>query len=231
LTLGIGQLSVGTVTHLVLIESGLQHPASGGTHVTMEVSSHALALGRVYGLRFHTALFTNLTRDHLDFHGTMEEYFAAKRLLFEGCGAPPPRFAGINLDDPRGRELPAAPETTRFGYGTGVEADVRAILGRLESHRLALLDLTDADADAYAQVGAAYAMPRDTDEQKAARTAAIQASGWSYSSKTGAPSRICDLLEVEKTLLTCQIRILIGDLSCDIRMSKVSDLVFVPILA
>ncbi|MDI9587097.1 MAG: cyclodeaminase/cyclohydrolase family protein [Acidobacteriota bacterium] len=55
-----------------------------------------------------------------------------------------------------------------------VESDVQAILGRLESHRLALLDLTDADADAYAQVGAAYSMPRDTDEQKAARTAAIQ---------------------------------------------------------
>ena len=50
--------------------------------LTMEVSSHALALGRVYGIRFHTAVFTNLTRDHLDFHHTMEEYAAAKRLLF-----------------------------------------------------------------------------------------------------------------------------------------------------
>ena len=61
----------------------------GGTHVTMEVSSHALELGRVYGLRFHTAVFTNLTRDHLDFHGTMEAYFAAKQKLFEGAGGPP----------------------------------------------------------------------------------------------------------------------------------------------
>ncbi len=52
----------------------------------MEVSSHALALGRVYGLRFHTAVFTNLTRDHLDFHGTMEDYFAAKQMLFDGAG-------------------------------------------------------------------------------------------------------------------------------------------------
>ena len=60
----------------------------GGTHATMEVSSHALALGRVYGIHFHTAVFTNLTRDHLDFHRTMEEYFAAKRLLFAGAGAP-----------------------------------------------------------------------------------------------------------------------------------------------
>ena len=45
---------------------------AGGTHATLEVSSHALALGRVYGLHFHTAVFTNLTRDHLDFHGAME---------------------------------------------------------------------------------------------------------------------------------------------------------------
>src|SRR5260370_978388 len=55
----------------------------GGSHATMEVSSHALALGRVYGLHFHTAIFTNLTRDHLDFHSTMEQYFEAKQLLFE----------------------------------------------------------------------------------------------------------------------------------------------------
>ena len=58
----------------------------------MEVSSHALALGRVYGLNFHTAIFTNLTRDHLDFHGDMEAYFAAKQLLFEGAGGAPPRY-------------------------------------------------------------------------------------------------------------------------------------------
>ena len=56
--------------------------ARGGTHLITEVSSHALALGRVHGFQFHTAVFTNLTRDHLDFHGTMEEYGAAKRLLF-----------------------------------------------------------------------------------------------------------------------------------------------------
>ena len=80
-----------------------------GTHVTMEVSSHALALGRVYGLQFHSALFTNLTRDHLDFHHTMEEYFAAKQLLFDGCGAPPPVHAAVNLDDPYGQQLRIAP--------------------------------------------------------------------------------------------------------------------------
>ena len=79
--------------------------AKGGSHVTMEVSSHALALRRVYGVEFHTAVFSNLTRDHLDFHGTMEEYFAAKQLLFTGAGAAAPRWAVINHDDEWGRQL------------------------------------------------------------------------------------------------------------------------------
>jgi UDP-N-acetylmuramoyl-L-alanyl-D-glutamate--2,6-diaminopimelate ligase len=98
----------------------------GGTHATLEVSSHALALGRVYGIDFHTAVFTNLTRDHLDFHGTMEEYFAAKRLLFHTEGAPPPRLAAINHDDPMSERLqpPAASQVLRYGFKAG--ADVRA---------------------------------------------------------------------------------------------------------
>ncbi len=57
---------------------------AGATEAVMEVSSHALEQGRVYGLGFDMAIFTNLTRDHLDFHGTMENYFAAKRKLFDG---------------------------------------------------------------------------------------------------------------------------------------------------
>ncbi|MBC7928187.1 MAG: UDP-N-acetylmuramoyl-L-alanyl-D-glutamate--2,6-diaminopimelate ligase, partial [Bryobacteraceae bacterium] len=71
---------------------------AGGTHATMEVSSHALALGRVHAMEFHTAVFTNLTRDHLDFHRTMEEYFAAKQRLFLMEGAKGPRVAVINND-------------------------------------------------------------------------------------------------------------------------------------
>jgi UDP-N-acetylmuramoyl-L-alanyl-D-glutamate--2,6-diaminopimelate ligase len=98
----------------------------GGSHVTMEVSSHALALGRVYGLRFHTAVFTSFTRDHLDFHGTMEQYFQAKQLLFEGCGAPPPRFAAVNADDPTAPRLAIAPETELMTYGLAPGAAVRA---------------------------------------------------------------------------------------------------------
>jgi len=97
----------------------------GGSHLTMEVSSHALALGRVYGLHFHTAIFTNLTRDHLDFHSTMEEYFLAKRLLFEGAGAPPPRFAVLNRDDAYAKRIPAL-GTEVFWYGLGEGATVRA---------------------------------------------------------------------------------------------------------
>ncbi len=72
----------------------------GGTHLTMEVSSHALALARVFGIHFHTAVFTNLTRDHLDFHETMEAYAASKRLLFEPSEAPAPDWVILNADDP-----------------------------------------------------------------------------------------------------------------------------------
>lgn len=72
----------------------------------MEVSSHALALRRVDELRFAAGVFSNLTRDHLDFHGDMERYFAAKRRLFEMLPAGAP--AVINLDDPRGAELAAS---------------------------------------------------------------------------------------------------------------------------
>jgi UDP-N-acetylmuramoyl-L-alanyl-D-glutamate--2,6-diaminopimelate ligase len=98
----------------------------GGTNVTMEVSSHALELGRVYGLRFHTAVFTNLTRDHLDFHGTMEAYFAAKQKLFEGAGGPPPRFAVLNRDDEFATQLKLHPKTETFWYGFGADANLRA---------------------------------------------------------------------------------------------------------
>jgi UDP-N-acetylmuramoyl-L-alanyl-D-glutamate--2,6-diaminopimelate ligase len=93
---------------------------------TMEVSSHALALGRVYGFRFHTAVFTNLTRDHLDFHETMENYFAAKRLLFESNGGRPPLYAVINRDDDYGKRIKPAAETETWWYGLGPDANLRA---------------------------------------------------------------------------------------------------------
>jgi UDP-N-acetylmuramoyl-L-alanyl-D-glutamate--2,6-diaminopimelate ligase len=96
---------------------------AGGTHATMEVSSHALALGRVYGMSLHTAVFTNLTRDHLDFHHNMEEYFAAKQLLFAPEGGSAPVWAVINNDDAYGRQIHPAPHTVRYGFEAG--ADLR----------------------------------------------------------------------------------------------------------
>ena len=77
----------------------------GATDAVMEVSSHALAQERVYGVPFDVAVFTNLTRDHLDYHKSMDEYFAAKRVLFEGCGTDAPRAAITNLDDEYGAKL------------------------------------------------------------------------------------------------------------------------------
>jgi UDP-N-acetylmuramoyl-L-alanyl-D-glutamate--2,6-diaminopimelate ligase len=100
---------------------------AGGTHATLEVSSHALALGRVYGLHFHTAVFTNLTRDHLDFHGTMENYFAAKQALLAGAGGAPPRFAVLNRDDEYARKLKVDTKTEAIWYGLGQESDLRAL--------------------------------------------------------------------------------------------------------
>jgi len=77
----------------------------GATEVVMEVSSHALVQERVFGIPFDVAVFTNLTRDHLDYHKTMEEYFAAKCVLFEGCGTDAPRVAVTDLDDEHGAKL------------------------------------------------------------------------------------------------------------------------------
>ncbi len=77
----------------------------GATDAVMEVSSHALAQERVFGVPFDVAVFTNLTRDHLDYHKTMDEYFTAKRVLFEGCGTDPPRAVVTNIDDEHGAKL------------------------------------------------------------------------------------------------------------------------------
>ena len=85
-----------------LLADGL---SEGVTESVMEVSSHALEQQRVSGIPFDVAVFTNLTRDHLDYHGTMEEYFRAKQVLFEGCGTAPPRAAVVNIDDEHGRQL------------------------------------------------------------------------------------------------------------------------------
>ncbi|HUZ04121.1 MAG TPA: UDP-N-acetylmuramoyl-L-alanyl-D-glutamate--2,6-diaminopimelate ligase, partial [Acidobacteriaceae bacterium] len=79
----------------------------GATEAVMEVSSHALDQGRVWGLQYDTAIFTNLTQDHLDYHGDLESYFQAKSLLFSGAGAPPPRVAVVNIADSYGQRIAA----------------------------------------------------------------------------------------------------------------------------
>jgi UDP-N-acetylmuramoyl-L-alanyl-D-glutamate--2,6-diaminopimelate ligase len=68
-------------------------------------------------MKFHTAGFTNLTRDHLDYHQTMDAYFAAKQLLFQPQNVPPPRFAVLNMDDEWGRRVMPASESDVFWYG------------------------------------------------------------------------------------------------------------------
>jgi len=78
---------------------------NGVSDAVMEVSSHALAQERVFGVPFDVAVFTNLTRDHLDFHKNMDDYFAAKKRLFEGCGTDAPRAVVTNLDDEYGAKL------------------------------------------------------------------------------------------------------------------------------
>ncbi len=82
--------------------------AAGATEAIMEMSSHALQQERVWGLPVDVAVFTNLTQDHLDFHGTMDAYATAKARLFQGVGAPPPRVAIINADDPYASTMLAA---------------------------------------------------------------------------------------------------------------------------
>ena len=92
--------------------------------VAMEVSSHALALGRVDGLTFDIAVFTNLSRDHLDFHGTMEAYFAAKASLFTPQRA---RRAVVGVDDEWGTRLAQETELPVTTYALDHDADVRCI--------------------------------------------------------------------------------------------------------
>jgi UDP-N-acetylmuramoyl-L-alanyl-D-glutamate--2,6-diaminopimelate ligase len=81
---------------------------AGCTEAVMEMSSHALEQGRVWGLPVDVAMFTNLTQDHLDYHGTMEEYARAKARLFEGAGAKAPRVAVINADDAAAKRMMVA---------------------------------------------------------------------------------------------------------------------------
>jgi UDP-N-acetylmuramoyl-L-alanyl-D-glutamate--2,6-diaminopimelate ligase len=100
---------------------------AGCTHGALEVSSHALALKRVYGARFAVGIFTNLTPDHLDFHKDMESYYRAKRLLFVPEGANRIDWAVINMDDPYGRRLSAEVSCQLVRYGFSADTDIRVV--------------------------------------------------------------------------------------------------------
>ncbi|MBI5569240.1 MAG: UDP-N-acetylmuramoyl-L-alanyl-D-glutamate--2,6-diaminopimelate ligase [Desulfomonile tiedjei] len=104
---------------------------SGVTHTLMEVSSHGLHLGRLDGCDFDVGVFTNLTQDHLDYHGNFEDYYLAKRMLFDELlpvSAKGNPVAAINLDDPYGERL--ARETAKvpvLRYGTRAECEVHPL--------------------------------------------------------------------------------------------------------
>ncbi|MGA2888387.1 MAG: UDP-N-acetylmuramoyl-L-alanyl-D-glutamate--2,6-diaminopimelate ligase [Terracidiphilus sp.] len=107
-----------------LFELMAEGAGRGATELVTEVSSHGLDQGRAMGLSFDVAVFTNLTRDHLDYHGTMEKYFAAKRLLFDGTVYSAPRVAVLNAHDAHTKQLAAAArranaEIRTYGIGEG----------------------------------------------------------------------------------------------------------------
>ena len=102
----------------------------------MEVSSHALDMDRVHACRFRSAVFTNLTQDHLDYHHSMENYFLAKQRLFLGTGLGPPGQSVINRDDPRGPALEALCAGRCVTYSIEGAADFQIFDSRLEKRGL-----------------------------------------------------------------------------------------------
>ncbi|SMC26674.1 UDP-N-acetylmuramoylalanyl-D-glutamate--2,6-diaminopimelate ligase [Andreprevotia lacus DSM 23236] len=116
-------------THTTLDPVALQQwlgefAAQGASHVAMEVSSHGLAQARAHGTQFKVAVFTNLTRDHLDYHGTMQQYGAEKARLFDWQGL---QAAVINADDAFGAELIKSTSAPRV-YSYGIQGgDIRAL--------------------------------------------------------------------------------------------------------
>jgi len=136
---------IGTINHRIsgsVLKSSVTTPESldlmkilremadhNATDVVIEVSSHALDQGRVADCPFRTVLFTNISRDHLDYHQSMEDYFRAKSLLFTNLQSNGPKGAVksvINLDDPRGKELVALSMVETITYGLQDSCDVTA---------------------------------------------------------------------------------------------------------
>ena len=162
-----------------LFELIAEGASRGATELVTEVSSHALDQGRATGIKLDVAVFTNLTRDHLDYHETMEKYFAAKRLLFDGTVYPAPRVAVLNAHDPYSAQLAelarkAGVEIRTYGIGKGdwraasyrltpggavLELETPAGAARVTSHlagEVNILNLLAAFAAAHAR-GAGFA--------------------------------------------------------------------------
>jgi UDP-N-acetylmuramoyl-L-alanyl-D-glutamate--2,6-diaminopimelate ligase len=119
---GVEKEVVRTTPEAIELQATFRQMLEGGDEAcAMEVSSHALSLHRADAIHFEVALFTNLTQDHLDFHADMEDYFLAKRKLFEAG----PRVAIVNVDDPYGRRLAGEFECVTFS-AEGAEADYSA---------------------------------------------------------------------------------------------------------
>ncbi len=113
---------------------------AGCTHVVMEVSSHALALDRVYGIHYAVGIFTNLTQDHLDFHKTMEEYCDAKALLFQACDV-----GVVNADDPWTERLLRRATCRVYTYAEQERADLRAEEVCLSADHVAFRAVTESE--------------------------------------------------------------------------------------
>ena len=128
---------IGTITNYIgdkEIKSSLTTPESndlnellyrmykeGCSYAVMEVSSHSLVMNRVYGLNFSSAVFTNITSDHLDFHGTFENYLNAKKVLFDSLKAS--SFAFYNSDDTHSKKLVGNSKASLTSYGTSSNSD------------------------------------------------------------------------------------------------------------
>ena len=126
---------------LALFAEGVR---AGCTEAVMEMSSHALDQERVYGLPVDVAIYTNLTQDHLDYHGTMESYAASKARLFAGVGTPSPRVAVVNVQDAWSAHMVNAFHGERvMTYGVGESyAEFRAMNVRLASGETSFIFLT-----------------------------------------------------------------------------------------
>ncbi len=116
---------------VVLAEMCTRMVTDGATHLVMEASSHALDQKRLAGMTFSVGVFTNLTGDHLDYHGTMESYLAAKKLLFDGLSAK--SYAVVNRDDPASDGIVRDTQAKVLWYGLSPLADLQARIGKISA--------------------------------------------------------------------------------------------------